>query len=240
MPIITPAFPSMCATHNIMHSTKSILLQEMERADGIISAIVAGKKSWKDLFDRHTFFTLDHKYYLSVVAASRTKESHTPWSGWVESRVRLLVKGIDESDAGVEVARPYFKSFDRVHRCKDEDDVERVVQGSLDYTVPNSESGANNGTINGEGSSDDTQTIYTTTYYIGIQLQEGERLSLIPRSVFADIVGAKSLDISYPVAEFKRLVTTWANYDAELNSVRVVHTRKYYPPFIASSYGESS
>ncbi|OCL02803.1 poly(A) polymerase Pap [Glonium stellatum] len=224
MPIITPAFPSMCATHNITHSTKSIIIRELERGKDIINGIFAGKKAWKDLFERHSFFTLSYKYYLSVVSASRTKEAQNRWSGWVQSKVRILVKGIDESEAGVQCAHPFVKAFDRVHRCKDETEVERVVQGNQDYQIsePVPESGnevANGGEANGDG----TQIIYTTTHYVGIELQEG----------------AKQLDISFPVAEFKRVVTEWKDYDPDMNSIRVVHTRNYDLPADLFEPGET-
>lgn len=31
MPIITPAYPSMCATHNVMASTQQIMTEEFKR-----------------------------------------------------------------------------------------------------------------------------------------------------------------------------------------------------------------
>src|SRR5688500_13842387 len=92
MPIITPAFPSMCSTHTVMHSTMKVMMEEFKRADAIVNQIHTGRKAWADLFERHTFFTKDHKYYLSVVAASRTKEAHDMFAGLVQSKVRLLVK----------------------------------------------------------------------------------------------------------------------------------------------------
>ena len=58
---------------------------------------------------------------------------------------------------------------------------------------------------------DGEQIIYTTSFYIGIELKKD----------------AKSLDISWPVAEFKRQCTDWPRYDENLNSIRCVHVRKY-------------
>src|SRR5205807_1686220 len=91
----------------------------------------------------------DYKYYLSVIAASRTKEAHKKWSGWIGSRVRLLVKNIDESEAGVECARPHNKEYERIHRCKDENEVGRVVQGNLDFQVSEAGSDGTADVING-------------------------------------------------------------------------------------------
>jgi hypothetical protein len=38
MPIITPAYPSMCATHNISMSTKAVILRELQRAKVVLCA----------------------------------------------------------------------------------------------------------------------------------------------------------------------------------------------------------
>jgi poly(A) polymerase len=205
MPIITPAFPSMCATHTVMPSTLRIMQDEFRRADKIMQHIFAGTKDWNALFERHSFFTHDHKYYLSVVAASRTKEANSTFSGLVQSKIRHIVRGIDDGQTGIETARPYTNYFERYHRCNDEQFAE-VAQGSLDYMIPASELPAD-----GSAPADDgTKIVYTTTFYIG--------LTLPPE-------GAKSLDISYPVSQFKSYITDSDLYDEKLMSVKVVHTR---------------
>lgn len=197
MPIITPAYPSMCATHNITTSTKKIITRELQRASAITGQIADGKLQWKDLFQKHTFFTQDYKYYLSIVAASRTKEAQLIWSGLVESKVRRLVTGIETSQAGVELAHPFNEGFDRVHRCQSEEDIDMVLQGSLQFQAPDiktettdvandpahAAAAEGNGenlempkpsgeilTTNGSGQ----VTIYTTTYYMGIELTKGK------------------------------------------------------------------
>ncbi|KAF2466457.1 Poly(A) polymeras-like protein [Lindgomyces ingoldianus] len=217
MPIITPAFPSMCATHTVMHSTKAIMLEEFTRAEKIVNLIIAGKKTWGDLFERHTFFTKDHKYYLSVIAACRTKESHELFAGLVQSKVRLLVKGIDDSGAGVEIARPYVKSFERVHRCHTEEQIDRIIQGNMAFQISSEEAAVNGSSEKAENgeNAEEVHTIYTTTFYIGLTLA-------------AD--GGKQLDISYPVSEFKRFITMSDIYEQETMSVRVIHTRNYDLP----------
>lgn len=170
MPIITPAFPSMCATHTIMHSTKSIMLDEFKRADNLVHQIYAGKKAWSDLFERHTFFTKDHKYYLSVIASSRSKEGNDAFSGLVKSKVRLLVKGIEDGESTVEIARPYHESIDRVHRCKTEDEIDRIIQGNMDFKLSAEDAkAAHEGIDDANGQ----YTIYTSTFYIGLTLPEG-------------------------------------------------------------------
>ena len=191
MPIITPAYPSMCATHNITMSTKKIIVRELERGGDIVDKVFTGQLQWKDLFARHTFFTQGYKYYLSIVAASRTKDAQLVWSGLVESKVRLLVSSL-ETQGSIEVAHPFNKGFERVHHCSNENEIEAVLSGDLRYQAANiktettdlvndpkhtaaAQGGADdmvlpnrNGVAVGDG--DGKHTIYTTTYYIGIEL----------------------------------------------------------------------
>lgn len=132
MPIITPAYPSMCSTFNITQSAKTVILQELERAAQISDAIMVGQRPWKDLFTKHTFFTKDFKYYINVISTSKTKEAHKVWSGYVESKVRLLVQGL-ERHPSIAIARPFNKAFDRVHWCKNDAEIEQVQNGSLAF-----------------------------------------------------------------------------------------------------------
>ena len=195
MPIITPAYPSMCATHNITLSTQKIIIQELKRGRDIADRIITGQNSWKHLFDRHTFFTEGYKYYLSIVSGSYSKEAQTIWSGLVESKVRHLVLDLETEEA-VEIAHPFNKGFERVHRCKNHDEIEATIAGDLSYQVTDiktettdqandpKHAAAANGEAdniavadqNGDGSSGARNTmLYTTTYYIGIQLGSGDR-----------------------------------------------------------------
>ena len=105
MPIITPAYPSMCATHNISMSTKAVILRELQRGGDIVDKIWAKQATWNDLFKKHSFFTNDYKYYLGVTASSRTKEAESVWSGLVESKVRHLVGALDRKPT-IAVAHP--------------------------------------------------------------------------------------------------------------------------------------
>ena len=90
MPVITPAYPSMCATHNITESTKAVILKELNRGIQVTNDIFAYKKTWADLFTKHDFF-FQYKYYLTITAATRgDDEEHLKWSGLVESKLRLL------------------------------------------------------------------------------------------------------------------------------------------------------
>ena len=190
MPIITPAYPSMCSTHNISLSTKAVILRELQRGGDIVDRIFLKQLTWNSLFTRHTFFTRDYKYYLSIIASSETKEAQSVWSGFVESKVRHLVGALDRKDT-IGVAHPFPKGFERIHTIHDDHQAEAVRNGSTMFKAQNGQteapekntteqpaSGSVNGEIaNGEVSQADDKsnsgprTMYTTTYYIGLELK---------------------------------------------------------------------
>jgi poly(A) polymerase len=214
MPVITPAYPSMCATHNITHSTKEVILKELARGGEIANNIAVGKMTWKELFTKHTFFTKDYKYYLSVVSGGRTKAAQKEWSGLVESKVRRLVSGIELSDSSVHCARPFNKGFDRIHSCNSEKDVDAIFQGSVDFVISEEKAAEleKNGTVDDKTNDGSKPTlVYTTTHYLGLDLAETD--------------GKKSLDVTHPVSDFKRQCTETPIYNSDLHSLRTVYTR---------------
>lgn len=166
----------------------------MDRAADVVNKILSNQLQWKDLFSKHTFFTNAYKYYLSVVAASRSKDAQLTWSGLVESKVRLLVASLEHVES-IELAHPFIKGFDRVHRCRTEEEVEMIANGnvqfqtkdvlteSTDLSNDQKKDGASQVVVNGDLSEKDdsiakteidTQhVVYTTTYYVGIEIVQG-------------------------------------------------------------------
>lgn len=194
MPIITPAYPSMCATHNITMSTKAVIIRELRRGRDITDKIFMGQLQWKDLFTKHTFFTDGYKYYLSIIASSRTKDAQHVWSGLVESKVRTLVASLENQES-IAVARPFTKGFERVHQCKDENEIDAVLNGDLKYQAADVKTETTDAvndpkhaaaaqgdadrmampsdTSEPTANEDSKHTIYTTTYYVGLEIAQG-------------------------------------------------------------------
>ena len=190
MPIITPAYPEICSTNTVTKSTLAVMRKELKRGGAITDRIMMGKVPWKDLFAKHTFFTQDYKYYLAVTSASISKEAQRIWCGRVESRVRILV-GLLEDHQSIALAHPFNKPFNRTHRCRTEEEIEKAKSGSLEHLyneVPpeatdlkNEPNGgvatAKEKTLNGDKVSNGDESftfIYSTTSYIGLELKEGE------------------------------------------------------------------
>jgi poly(A) polymerase len=132
MPVITPAYPSMCATFNITRSSMTVIQRELKRALQLSEKILSGKRPWSDLFVKHTFFTAGYKYYICVVSASKSKETHKIWSGYVESKVRMLVQRI-ETHPSIALAHAFNKGYERRHRCHSDDEIIQVQEGSIQY-----------------------------------------------------------------------------------------------------------
>ncbi len=196
MPVITPAYPRANTCHTIGPSTRMVLMREMERAEKIVRTVYDSGRPWKDLFERHNFFTDAYKHYICVITAGKTKAASQAWSGLVESKVKWLISGIEQSDAkSVELVQPFNKGFNRVHECKPGEDVEKTLDGSLDCQVKEIKTETTeqandilvqaaaqteadgqhvpltNGAVPAD--TDGKQMIWTTTFYLGIGLKKG-------------------------------------------------------------------
>ncbi|KAG9236650.1 Poly(A) polymeras-like protein [Amylocarpus encephaloides] len=223
MPIITPAYPSMCATHNITRSTRTIIQRELQRGGDIMTNIMEGRTQWKELFVKNTFFVNGYKYYLSIIAASTTEEAQLIWSGFVESKVRLLM-GFLEDHGSIAIAHPFNKGFERKHKCHSEEEVEKA-KSCLHHQVKDA-STAGESIQNGDEKPNGTEnrtTVYTSTWYIGLELSEG----------------AKSLDLSYQVDKFKHdICMKWEKFDQDLNAINIIHTKNCDLPVDVFCEGE--
>lgn len=235
----------MCATHNISLSTKSVILRELHRGGDIVDKIFAGKLKWSDLFARHSFFTQDYKYYICIVASSKTKEAESVWSGLVESKLRHLVGALDRK-ASIAVAHPFPKGFERVHVVSNEQEETAVKNGSTQYQAKGTktemtdetndaahQAAATNGLENKEvpgppeKPSETNQTMYTATYYIGIDIKPLPGTCIQPSGAsHADPPGTSSLDISTDANIFKSTCMSWPGFQPGINDLSISHVRK--------------
>jgi poly(A) polymerase len=145
MPVITPAYPSMCATFNITRSSMTVIQRELERGFEITEKIVTGKRPWSDLFVKHTFFTSGYKYYISVIATSKTEDAHKIWSGYVESKVRMLVQKLEQHPS-IALAHAFNKGYERRHKCRTSEEILQVQEGSMEFLAGPEAASESNGT----------------------------------------------------------------------------------------------
>ncbi|KAI8353332.1 Poly(A) polymerase central domain-containing protein [Blakeslea trispora] len=222
MPIITPAYPSMCATHNVTESTRSIIIQELKIGLEVVKKIMEGQAVWKELFTKSQFFQ-SYKYYLQLTASSESSESQLMWSGLVEAKLRQLVLKLEAVEI-IALAHPYVKGIDKVHYCLTAQEVENVKKGQLlaerslsveeggletDHTDILKEKG-----LVTEENQKDLKRVFTTTFYIGFETVSqaaGEK--------------KKKLDLSWQVKEFTNLVTAWDKYDSAQMKISITHVK---------------
>lgn len=215
MPVITPAYPSMCATHNITSSTQKVILAELSRGSSIMQDIHAGKKSWSDLFEKHCFF-YKYKFYLCVVAATiDSAEEHKKWSGFIESKLRQLVLKLEVAE-GVEIAHPYVKDFSHTFLLDDKN-AEDIINsyGTLSgeaflRTLHSSDS---------DKDSDEHNKIRLTKYYIGLDL-----------NLTKSSDGVRKLDIQYPCAEFYSICKGSTSFTEGVNFIQIKNVKLHDLP----------
>ncbi|KAI0797078.1 poly-A polymerase [Abortiporus biennis] len=219
MPIITPAYPSMCATHNVTSSTQMIMTEEFKKGSEIVDKVIVGTAQWSDLFVKHDFFH-KYRYYLQVIASTGSSEAQIKWSGTVESRIRQLVMKLEYIDS-LTLAHPFIKGFEQTHYCLTEEEVRAVAQGEISDAV----SKRKKSDIEGK---EGARVVYSTTFYIGLAIEPKQ----------PGTVGPRKLDISYPTTEFTKLVKMWEKFDEQTMGIVVRHIKSSGLPDYVFDEGE--
>ncbi|KAF7965677.1 hypothetical protein HWV62_9107 [Athelia sp. TMB] len=219
MPIITPAYPAMCATHNVTASTQMIMTEEFKKGADIVDKVIVGTAEWSELFQKHDFFH-KYRYYLQVIASTGSAELQLKWAGTVESRMRQLVMKLEYVDSLI-LAHPFIKGFEQISYCISEDEVRAVAQGENWESINKRKKEDIEGK---EGAS----TVYSSTFYIG--------LAIAPKN--PSDVGPRRLDISYPTTEFTKLVKMWDKFDEATMGIVVRHIKSSALPDYVFGEGE--
>lgn len=212
MPVITPLYPLMCATHNIGQLTFKVIMEEFKRGKEIMAGIIAGKKTWAELFQRHQFFH-KYKFYLCVVALTfGTNDTHVLYLGLVESKVRLLVQKL-ETVPGVELAHPYVKLFDNQYFCDSKEQASRIV--ALYGDLLGEKLAANVATKRTE---DSQVEVHVTKFFVGLNVDVDK------------CGGDKKLDIQQPCGDFMNICKAWTEFDPKIHGINIKKVRVYDLP----------
>ena len=216
MPIITPAYPSMCATHNVTQSTQRVTSLEFGRSADIADKIMLGRSKWPSLFQKNDFFH-HYKYYLQVIASSDNGEEHLKWSGLVESRLRQLVMKLELVD-NLEIAHPFIKGFDRMTECKSEQEKHDVAHGIFPDEPKVEMQGEETQKTSDEVADEGQKVkIWTTCFYIGLAIKPKDPNSNIPRK----------LDITWPTSEFNKLVRNSETFREESMGLVIQYLKRF-------------
>ena len=111
MPIITPAYPSMNSSYNVGVPQLRRIQIELTQADQLMDVIGSGKATLRDLFVGNNFFQR-HMHFLQVNITANNASDFLEWFRLCESRLRILITGLESPECGVEVF-PFAKFFDR-------------------------------------------------------------------------------------------------------------------------------
>ncbi|ODV93894.1 hypothetical protein PACTADRAFT_18518 [Pachysolen tannophilus NRRL Y-2460] len=228
MPVITPAYPSMCATHNITRSTQKVIIGEFDKGYNLMNGIMSGQNTWSELFKKHDFFHR-YKFYLTIIVATRSNaEVHSKWKGMVESKVRLLVQKLEVVE-GVDLAHPFVEPIEK------------------SFYVSNEEVGPfleNVGTLKCEQEFKDKIIEINE-----ISTKENNALE-IPKNelhVMGLYIGLvinlknqqdKKIDLQEPCQDFYRICREWSEYDENIHSISIKHVKLYDLPNYVYEEGE--
>jgi poly(A) polymerase len=97
LPIITPTYPATNSTHNVSETTKRILQKEFAHGCKLIKLITDPQKDYtfKNLFKKQNFLK-SYKHFLKIDILSTNESDHIKWHGFVESRLRILIRNLEQ------------------------------------------------------------------------------------------------------------------------------------------------
>ncbi|KAK6904611.1 poly(A) polymerase [Kwoniella mangroviensis CBS 10435] len=226
MPVITPAYPSMCSTHNITASTMSIIKKEMLRAMQITDEILKNPgSSWMGLFERADFFSM-YKTYVHVVASASTSEGIKDWSGMVESRIRTLVQDLENTD-NILTAHPQVGGISNVFYCLTEEEQAAASQGEVSPELMNrKEEDIKDVQLkegeNGDDAGAGARKIWTKNFFIGLEIEKKPK----------DGQGSRVLNLFYPSKRFCSACQGWDKYnEMEMSVILRPAKRSDLPPY---------
>lgn len=105
MPVITPVYPSICATHNVTQSTFNIICIEFHRGCEIMRS---GAHLTK-LFEHSDYFRR-YKIFVEVNIRSEDPGLFKMWEGYIESKIRILSMKLENLE-NIVAAIPFPKAF---------------------------------------------------------------------------------------------------------------------------------
>ncbi|XAR48215.1 Polynucleotide adenylyltransferase [Bertholletia excelsa] len=106
MPIITPAYPCMNSSYNVLSSTLRVMMEQFQFGNKICEEIDLNKAQWSALFEPYLFFE-SYKSFLQVDVVAADADDLLSWKGWVGSRLRQLTLKIERDTREKLQCHPY-------------------------------------------------------------------------------------------------------------------------------------
>lgn len=214
MPVITPAYPSMCSTHNVSASTLARMTDEFKRGAEIMMQIESHNETfaetdetkdevgrWPELFVSSDFFA-KHRFFFQILIGAEDEKAFRAWSGFVESRLRLFVVKL-EGEPNIAGALPFPQSFDLVVN-----DIHDWPESFAKHRLNNLTTPSPTNVLKDEDIVPDKEepvkTFYTAAFYVALVIA-----ALDPGQAGARAAGPRRLILDRPVNDFKFMLTTW-------------------------------
>jgi poly(A) polymerase len=110
--ILTPAYPTQNSTFNVTRSTLAIISNEMVRAADVVTKIMTRQESWHKLFEPVDFFSM-YPGYVQVDSIGASEDNFMRWNRFVESKLRFLVRFLEETAKGFFQIHPFPKAYSK-------------------------------------------------------------------------------------------------------------------------------
>jgi poly(A) polymerase len=110
MPIVTPSFPCMNSTYNVTETTRRILTAEFARAHDLLAQDIS-EASLAKICRSPPFLSL-FNVFLVVDVFCGHEGAFSKIKGFVESRLRMLLKFLESPASGVQSSRPWPKEIE--------------------------------------------------------------------------------------------------------------------------------
>eukprot|EP00605_Chrysophyceae_sp_TOSAG23-4_P000983 GSChrysophyteH1.ASY1.ANO1.1083.1 assembled CDS len=111
MPIISPAFPAMNTAYNVGLPQYRAIHEEILRASLIFQEYVNSSAGSSPNTTHEDFFS-KYSRYIQIDISADTEDEKRLWFGWVESRIRLLIVGLEQAFSGALCVHPIANSPD--------------------------------------------------------------------------------------------------------------------------------
>lgn len=111
MVVMTPTFPTINSTHNVSKSRIGLITEHFKEGSDLTLKIFKKEESWASLFTPYDFFG-SFKVFIQVDYSSSTEDEFKIWSGFVQSKLRMLITDLERLHSNIITAAiPFSRTF---------------------------------------------------------------------------------------------------------------------------------
>lgn len=223
MPVITPAYPSMCSTHNVTASTLRLMTDEFARAAEIAVRVENRRAVWPDLFAPTDYFAR-YRNYFQILAVAETEETFRTWSGFLGSKVRHLTPKLEQEEH-IDAAPPFHEGFELIVQSDDATEGLEAVRNAH-YFVEDAEVEGEGGASKAPQSPNDANTkrkkYYTMAFYVALIISPPDPTRKGPRRICLD----------GPVNDFKNFISAYEKITPDMHLLIRDIRRENLPSYV--------